>query len=280
MAGSTQEASTQKAKKEVIFSLKDLMLLVVIPGSAGALYHGVMMITIPITARILLKEFISCIKWTSVAMCVAGSSLVVIGLFVSVDFSDAESVVVNATLVPDSTQHHQMTTTLDSFFFGIFICIASGLIEMVLVVVTKQMNDDVPNGVVLSLWNGIAGLVVSTVFMCCLELHKLTFPTDVENLLYLGGHTFCTAVACVTYFVALDYGSAIFCSIALNAEIPLRVLFEYVFATDIQPIDGNVLDVLGSVVVTLGVLLPAVIDLVKLKKVAAKDEEKTPILPG
>ena len=75
------------------------------------------------------------------------------------------------------------------------------------------------------------------------------------------------------HFVALNFGSAVVCSIAFNAEIPLRVIFQYVLVSNLQPIDGSVYDIIGASIVTVGILLPLVVDLIKLKKGAEKDEE-------
>ena len=43
----------------------------------------------------------------------------------------------------------------------------------------------------------------------------------------------------------------------------MRLLFQYIVASDIQPVDGSVWDIVGAVVVTVSVLLPALWQLIK-----------------
>ena len=249
------------------------------------MYHAVWMIAVSISARMILKEIITPIKWFSITLCVGGSALVVVGLLSTIQFEESSNTEPDGNTtspLPDMESKHQMTTTVNSFVLGIFICVASGIIEMTVVTFTKLMQDHLGHVFILSFWASISGLFVSLVFMFILELDRVTFPTDIMNILYLAGHTICTGIACVIFFVALQYGSAVVCSIALNAEIPFRVLFQYVLAKNLQPIDGSVYDIIGALIVTVGIVLPPVFDVVKLKMASRKsrqtDEAKVPLI--
>ena len=265
----------KRDKNRSMKSAIELCTILLILGSAGSLYHAVWMIAVSISARVVLKEIITPVKWISISLCIGGSALVVVGLLSTIEFEKSSDPASNVTTLSPPSEvenEHHMTTAVSSFVLGIFICVASGIIEMSIVTFTKLMEEHIRHVFILSFWCSITGLLVSVIFMLILELDKLTFPTDILNLLYLATHTICTGIACVIYFVALQFGSAIVCSIALNAEIPFRVLFQYVLAKNLQPIDGSVYDIIGAVIVTLGVVLPPVVDFIKLKKVPDKDE--------
>ena len=267
---------------DIVIVVKKLLYFL---GSAGSLYHAVWMIAVSISARMILKEIITPIKWISITLCVGGSAFVVVGLLSTIQFEESSKSEPESNItspLPEMESKHQMTTTVSSFVLGIFVCVASGIIEMTVVTFTKLMQDHLGHVFILSFWVSISGLFVSLVFMFILELDKVTFPTDIMNLLYLAAHTICTGIACVIYFVALQYGSAVVCSIALNAEIPFRVLFQYVLARNLQLIDGSVYDIIGALIVTVGIVLPPVFDVIKLKMASRMshqtDEAKVPLM--
>lgn len=245
--------------------------------------------------RFILKESISIVKSVSILLSILGCILVIVGLFttVQIDSPSGDNVTENTQPYSIEIQQNISSTTLSpskaattssikNLILGFLICIASGVIEMCVVVFSKLMQDEIESVMILSFWVSIAGWIVSIIFMCILELDKLFFPTDAMNLLYLAGHTFATGIACVVYFVALNFGSAIICSIVMNLEIPLRLLFQYVFAVDLQPVSGNGWDILGAVTVTVATALPPIVEFIQSRRkrdlIEVEDKEKEVLL--
>ncbi len=182
--------------------------------------------------------------------------------------------IINGTEMLPSVVHRLSSSTQD-VILGFVVCFLSGIIQSMTVTLTKLLKDEVKHFMILTFYFTWSGLFISVTLMLIFEVNKLTFPTDLLNISYVAGHTFLTGASAVLYFVALNYGSAIVISIAFNVEIPMRLLFQYVLASHLQPVEGSVWDICGAIVVTIGIALPAVTQLVKSRMQAGSDKERT-----
>ena len=109
----------------------------------------IFLIAVSISARVVLKEAITPVKWISISLCIGGSALVVAGLLSTIDFEDYTVSSTNITSPGVENEHH-MTTTVSSFFLGIFICVASGFLETGLIIFSKLLQNDIAHVYILS----------------------------------------------------------------------------------------------------------------------------------
>ncbi len=261
-----------------------------------------------ISYRAVLRERVTVAKWVSIVICLIGCGLVTFGLLSSLElgtqtesssleamdalynsshltpsvtmvmFRNAQGVAVTSQniTVPSTetpTVTHRLSSSTQEVIIGFAVCFLSGLIQSMTVTLTKLLKDEVDHFMILTFYFVWSGLVISVTLMLIFEFHKLTFPTDLLNISYVAGNTFLTGASAVWYFVALNYGSAIVISIAFNVEIPMRLLFQYVLASHLQPVEGSVWDICGAIVVTIGIALPAVTQLIKSRMESGRDPE-------
>ncbi len=226
-------------------------------------------------------------KWIAIILSIAGCLLVLFGLLSEVEIvgpeSTAENTLTNnsftmgncySPLFQRQQDKHKLTSTFSELILGFFLSSVSGVLEASTVLSSKAMGTHIEHPMILAFYFALSGIPLSFTLMLILELDRLSFPTDGTMLFYLAGHTFMTGMADVTYFLGLDYGSAVAFSIAYNAEIPMRMFFQYIAATDLQPIDGSLWDITGAVIVTCGIALPPIWEFLISRKCDDTGENK------
>ncbi len=161
------------------------------------------------------------------------------------------------------------------------MAILDGIVSMALVIVTKKMKEDVENILVLPVWCNISGILGSLITMMALEFHRLSFPTNAKNIAYISIHSFSNILTTFSKFLAFSFGSAVISSITLNAELPMSILCQYVLFPGLQPLDGSLYDLVGTIMIIMGITLPPLVNLIMYCKsnhkqqMMADDECKT-----
>ncbi len=256
-------------------------------GSASALRHSSWMITVPIASPFILKEKIGISKWVAIILCAFGSTVSFIGYF-KIDTPNIDG----KWNFPASLQQHEEIQNITSgvedkqvdtgrLIFGLSMAILDGVFSMGLVIVTKKMQGDVENILVLPVWYNISGIVGSLIAMTVLERHHLAFPTDAKNIAYIFLHSSSNVVTTFSKFLAFSYGSSVVSSITLNAELPMSTLCQYILFPNLQPLGGSMYDLVGTIMITVGITLTPLFNLItycKCKK--AQDNECKSLITG
>ncbi len=131
----------------------------------------------------------------------------------------------------------------------------------------------------LNFWCVTGSLALSVSLMVGFQYKRLTLPSQSDNMMYLSAYILTTGIGQVLNFVLLEYLSFIAIGIIINLEIPMGTLCQYVLATDLQPIKGGIFDLLGTIIIVFGLMLPAVGELWSLRfNQKIKGEEDTQLL--
>ncbi len=164
--------------------------------------------------------------------------------------------------LPQSHRHIH-TGTITEFIIGVSGCIFCGIAEAVSIVSLKYIQHDIVEVHILTFWIAVSGLIFSTVVMVVFELGKVDYPRDIPKAFFLTGHALAVASGQCVYVLAIEKTSAHLISILLNGQIPTNMLFQYVIVRNFQPITGSLYDVIGALVVTLGLVLPPAVEVCK-----------------
>ncbi len=267
-------------------------------ASAAAIEFAINTMTIPFAARIFLKETISPQKAIAVLLCTIGGVLCVIGLFISAQkaqeqeiemfhgdiFEYANDTDLNYTLKNMSMPYNQITTIQPStsesaaihsmngtkhfvaydLAIGISLGIVAGLSDTGKAILIKKLQPEVESIFILEVYYNLTGILVSSILMLMIELDRLSFPTDAENITYFTIHATSKLITSFTLQLAYYYCSAVLCAVTLNVNLPLNALCEYVLFRSMQPLSGgNSIEMAGVCIVTLGVILCPLVNLVK-----------------
>ncbi len=76
--------------------------------------------------------------------------------------------------------------------------------------------------------------------------------------MYVIVHCSGQVIAVFTHFAAMQFGSPTSVAITLSSEIPMRMVCQYILFRDLQPLKGGMGDIIGSVLITIGIVLPHV----------------------
>ncbi len=272
-------------------------LFQVIPmGCTSALYMASLTSVGVLLGYVILKENISRLSLISMSICFIGLSLILLGLtdtiignngvspgdttiqqnvipssrtnisFLdlhrnSTDFINVSQIgQINAGESGDRIHRHIYTGTITELIFGVLGSILSGVVEAVSIISLKYIQDDITEVHILTFWTAVAGIILSTAGMIVFEINKIDFPHNLTESLFLVGHGTAVAAGMFSWVAAMEKTSAHVISIVCNAQIPLNMVFQYVIVKHFQPISGGIYDIIGACVVTVGLVIPPVIE--------------------
>ncbi len=246
----------------------------------------------PITAKLILRDKVSNIQWIAIVFCIIGPSFMFYGLISTVKFttgSNTDNIFgENRTLFNGSNFHteastQQKTSTIEDFVIGVGLGIATGVAGAFSTVLMKLLKDHLKSPLVLSFWYLVSSLLISGILMVILERDSLAIPSEKNGWLFLMVHTLSTVVSHTMHVTSMYFASAIVCNITFNLELPLSILCQYVIFEHLQPIDGSLYDIIGGIIITLGISLPSVYDFIqyikerKLKGKESNQDQPPPI---
>ncbi len=128
-------------------------------------------------------------------------------------------------------------------------------------------------GPVMSFWMSAAGLPISILLVPIME--ERTFVSDMRSIVLVIGHSIAAGFSVIFFCLAVDRAPVMVVILTMTADIPIRVLAQYLVIPDYQPPGGGLFDIIGSVVVTIALCLPAIWELMDKKKDGTTDEELT-----
>ena len=80
------------------------------------------------------------------------------------------------------------------------------------------------------------------------------------------GHAATAGVSIVLICVALERAPGMVVSLTFTADLPIRMLAQYLVIPDLQPPGGGLLDIIGSVMVLIALVLPGFWDCTDKRK--------------
>ncbi len=193
----------------------------------------------------------------------------------------------NRTQSSHFTTHVTHVTTHQSFtnhfvahelVIGISLSLLDGLACTGNSILTKKLQAEIENIFILAVYYNVTSILMSLILMFATELQDLYFPTDAKNILYFTIHSTSKLISSFTLQVALYFGSAVTCALTINANLPLNALCEYLLFRSEQPLSGgNSTELAGVIIVTIGVILCPLVELIeycKTKRNGEKTEQK------
>ncbi len=168
---------------------------------------------------------------------------------------------------------------LSQLILGLIIAVMAGFGEAVSVISLNCIQDDLENVHVLTFWFVLSGIICSVFGMFAFEREVMSFPTELLNGCYLAGHIITSSLALLFYIVAMENLSASLMSILASTQIPVNVLLQYAFFTQLQPMKGGTSELIGASVVTLGLIIQPLLDLCQTN-INTSDKETSSLLPS
>ena len=288
-------------------------------STMAALFLGSLMVFGVVLGRIVLKEELKLGSVMSLFVCLIGFSILIAGPYLTItskdDFRKNEgflSIEFNETLFnfkgtintnitlqntlqndlqnnlekyleeknrTDLSQGQMSETDLSQLILGLIVAVMAGFGEAVSVISLNSIQDDLENVHMLTFWFVLSGIICSLPGMFAFERELMSFPTELLNGCYLAGHIITSSLALLFYIVAMENLSASLMSILASAQIPVNVLLQYAFFTQLQPMKGGTSELIGAVVVTLGLIIQPLIDLCRTN-INTSDKETSSLLPN
>ncbi len=275
----------------------------VIPlASAVAIQYMTYTVLTMIAGRLFLKEDITMTKCISLTLCLLGSGFVVFGLVTNVlestqnqhevpnydqtyNMADTnEAFRVNCTHAENNTsedQRHISTTTIGGLLYGCALCISTAFCEAIAFYCGVSMKDKVNDVLIVDFWYLIISMIFSFIMMLTVEYDKLKLPDQSNDIFYLVSYCLTAGYAHLAWFALTKFISFLAITLFLNGEIPTAILFQYVLFKELQPIKSGFYGLVGSIVITVGLLIPPIGEICEyrnLEKIAQSGKsEYTPI---
>ncbi len=241
----------------------------------AALFLGSLMLFGVALSWIVLKEELQCGSVMSLVVCLFGILILIAGPYQRDDFSKNEgalsiefnetSLNFNRTMNKNITWYNGLEDDdridLRQLIFGVALAVMAGFGEAVSVISLNCIQDNLENIHVLTFWFVVSGMVCSFPGMFAFEHEVLSFPTELSSGCYLAGHVVTSSLALLCYIVAMENLSASLMSILASAQIPVNVLLQYAFFTQLQPMHGGNFELIGSSIVTRGLIIQPIMDL-------------------
>ncbi len=291
----------------------------VIPlSSADGIHLMVYTVLATLVGRLLLQEDIKMAKGLSVVLCIIGSSLIVMGLISTVESVKQESHISsvdnenissplyinikngtsgnNTGMLPlpveysktqqepipvSKERNHRNINTTDTrtLLFGFALCASNGLLDCIAMYCSTLIKKHVDDVLIINFWYIMMSTTFSFVMMFAVEYKRLTLPSQWDDIMFLMAHALSTGFGYLLWSALIVFLSFVAISLIMNFEIPVKMLCQYVIFPQLQPIKGGIYDCVGAVVITVGLLIPSVGELLEYrqKKSDEMSEESIPL---
>ncbi len=259
-------------------------------STMAALFLGSLMLFGVALSWIVLRERLQFGSVMSLVVCLFGILILIAGPYQTKasrdDFRKNEGVLsiefnktsfnFNGTVNRNITWHNGLEDDdridLRQLIFGVALAVMAGFGEAVSVISLNCIQDDLENIHVLTFWFVVSGMVCSVPGMFAFEHEELSFPTELLSGCYLAGHVVTSSLALLCYIVAMENLSASLMSILASAQIPVNVLLQYAFFTQLQPMHGGNFELIGAGIVTLGLIIQPLMDLCQTNNITSDNE--------
>ena len=142
-------------------------------------------------------------------------------------------------------------TDINKQWLGYIFAVISGAIVVGILHGMSNVVSEV-SSFTFAFWNGLVGTTVSLILMGILETPVM--PTSPMCVLLLLGHAIGTSQISVVTPWCLQYLSPTVCGLIYSLQLVLLLLMQYTVLKDIQPGNGNWVEILGAVVCFLGII--------------------------
>ena len=139
------------------------------------------------------------------------------------------------------------------YVIGVLLSSAAAVTSTLCMVAAKVLSNHQIHWSVITLWSSLGQIILSMILMFCLE--NITFFTGFYDIVYAVGHSMFCALAIVTTFATISYGEVQLVTIIFTFALPLRVFFQYVGFSHLQPVQTGWMDAAGALLVTISVIL-------------------------
>ena len=217
-----------------------------------------------ILGRTFLNEKIPKSFIGAALLCFVGLGLDIYGLVTTVlqeenYHSDCYEILPHVlTTSAPSSGRNMHTGTVKQLLTGIAVAILSGLGEAVSVVVQKYYEDEFPSVHVLTFWSSAAGIILSLSYLLVIQYQSIAIPQDLGTCLLVLGNSLVNGLGLTLYIISMKVASTYVLSIFHNAHIPTALLFETVWFENLQPIREGIYDLIGPIILSVGLLIPPV----------------------
>ena len=260
-------------------------------ASADGMYNMVYTISTTLVGKLLLKEVINLRKGISLLLCILGCFLILYGLVSTTmqhtqkgnqDFSNTTNHNLsgemeiswdirsrNKTMEVQSLHNlprHIQTKTMNGLIYGLFLCAANALCDCIGYYCSIRMKDQVDDVLIINFWYFNMSVVFSLTMALTVEWNKLTVPTKLNDIIYLTAHALTTGGGTLVWFSLISFISYLAITLLLNAEIPVKILCQYLIFPQLQPIKGSSFDFSGAIIVTIGLIIPPVAEIWKYRR--------------
>ena len=258
-------------------------------ASAQAMQWMTYTLLTAIAGRLFLNEDVKMIKCMSLTLCLLGSGFIVFGLVTTVESIQNQHEVpnydckdhafnitgtnetfrINCTQIENRTsedQHHIRTTTISGLLYGCALCIFTAFCDAIAFYCAVIVKDKVTDVLIVDFWYLVISMIFSFIMMLTVEYDKLKLPDQSNDILYLVGYCLTAAYAHLAWFALIKFVSFLAVTLFLNGQIPAAILFQYVLFKKLQPIKSGPYGLVGSIVITVGLLIPPVGKICEYKK--------------
>ncbi len=279
----------------------------VIPlASADGMFSMVYTVATILIGRLLLGEYLNRRKGISLLLCIIGCSLIVLGLVSTVRLTDndykdftshhLENTTENnlgfeivsvfqtvnnesndAIFIIDSKQEHALrhrnisTTTIGGVLYGLALCSANAIFASIGICCSALMKDHVEDALIANFWYDGCSMILSGIMMVIIEWHSMALPTQLDDTIYIVIHALTSGGGHLLWYALISFMSYLAISLFVNAEIPAKILCQYLIFPQLQPIRGSLFDFIGAIIITIGLFIPPVAELWQLYRKEEND---------
>ncbi len=168
----------------------------------------------------------------------------------------------NITSALDDVSKHKVehrniyTDTTQMFIIGIVVCTLEAVSDFTMFSLIKTIKDKTDNELFIVFWLLLASAVFSTGLMFIFEHHNLTLPCKLEDIIYLLVHCLSTGIAYILVNVTVLLVPLVTFGLVSTAVIPMDIVCQYVIVRQLQPITPGFTDLIGAILITVGLVLP------------------------
>ncbi len=261
------------------------MEIIPLASSEGTV-HLIVLILSTVIGRLIFNESMNSFSCSAIVFCCTGCGLTIYGLYnnmqdmmnqnnsestlshnITINIMNSSNLTVHMDGVPryKVTHHNIYTDTNQMFIIGILVCMLEAVSEFLAFSLIKTIKDKIENELFIPFWLLLTSAVFSIGLMFIFEHHKLALPCRTEDIIYLLVHALSTGIAYILLNVTVLLVPLVTFGLVTTAVIPMEIVCQYVIVTHLQPITTGLTDLIGAILITVGLILPPLGELSQLK---------------
>ena len=158
-----------------------------------------------------------------------------------------------------------------SLSLGISCAVFGGFGASIYMYLSKLLNNMDYHYSWITFWSSLIQSAYSFLFMICFE--EIVISLSLYEIFLVLGHSILIGIGLVSHYVAICEGEINFVCIVFNAEIPMKVIVQFLIFPDMQIVQTNWLDIVGAMLVIIATILLPLHEILKNKLTMFKKEE-------